>query len=131
MRARRRSNFVATRSLLEAIASSLTEMFSPETIRERVSGMLTHYAFVSPSTLRYFEYRTSEAPRDVDFALAYVRRNANTAEKQNAVCAALKFKCAMLWAQLDAIHYAYVLAEPPPGAWRPGEGIARAEMGRV
>jgi len=33
---------------------------------------------------------------------------------------ALRFKCDLLWAQLDALHYAYV--EPgniPPGAWRP------------
>ena len=40
-------NFCAKRPLLEAIASSLTELFSPQIIGERVSGMLTHYRFVS------------------------------------------------------------------------------------
>ena len=33
---------------------------------------------------------------------------------------ALRFKCDLLWAQLDALHFAYVEPGlPPPGAWRP------------
>ncbi len=112
-------NYVASQPVLEAISSSLTEMFSPTAIQERVSGMLRHYDFITPNALRYFEHRMSEAPRDVDFALDYVKRNATTADLQNRVSAALRFKCDVLWAQLDAIHYAYVVAEPPPGAWRP------------
>jgi pyrroloquinoline-quinone synthase len=36
------------------------------------------------------------------------------------VLAALRFKCDLLWAQLDALHFAYVEpALPPPGAFRP------------
>jgi pyrroloquinoline-quinone synthase len=36
------------------------------------------------------------------------------------VLAALRFKCDVLWAQLDALHHAYVLpATPPPGAFVP------------
>jgi coenzyme PQQ biosynthesis protein C len=112
--------FVRERSLLEAVASSLTEMFSPQIIGERVSGMLANYAFVSRETLAYFNARLSQAPRDADFALEYVRREATTPERQQAALAALSFKCDVLWAQLDALHHAYV--EPkhvPPGAFRP------------
>ena len=43
-------HFVRERSLLEAIASSLTELFSPTIIGQRVSGMLANYDFVSKET---------------------------------------------------------------------------------
>lgn len=114
--------FVRDRSILEAIASSLTELFSPTIIAERVSGMLAHYAFVTPETLAYFAPRLTQAPRDSDFALAYVREHAVTVEQQQAVLAALRFKCDVLWSQLDALHFAYV--EPgfiPPGAFVPDD----------
>jgi pyrroloquinoline quinone biosynthesis protein D len=114
-------HFVRERSLLEAIASSLTEMFSPNIIAERVSGMLASYDFISRETLAYFDKRLSQAPRDADFALDYVKRHATTSETQSAALSALAFKCDVLWAQLDALHHAYVdPALPPPGAWTPG-----------
>jgi coenzyme PQQ biosynthesis protein C len=119
-------HFVRERSLLEAIASSLTEMFSPMIISERVSGMLKHYDFVNEDTLRYFGYRLSQAPRDADFALDYVKTRAITPETQEAVLGALRFKCGMLWAQLDAIMHVYVNGNPCPGAWQPGEAIEAA-----
>ena len=56
------------------------------------------------------------------FALEYVKQNARTPEAQHAVLDALRFKCNVLWAQLDALHYAYV--EPglvPPGAFVPAK----------
>ena len=112
--------FVRDRTLLEAVASSLTEMFSPTIISERVSGMLANYDFVSRETLAYFNARLSQAPRDADYALAYVKREARTPEQQQAALAALEFKCDVLWAQLDALYAAYV--DPghiPPGAFRP------------
>jgi pyrroloquinoline quinone biosynthesis protein D len=118
--------FVSERTLLEAIASSLTEMFSPMIIRERVSGMLKHYPFVSEDTLRYFGHRLSEAPRDADFAIDYVRRHATTPETQRLAIEALQFKTGMLWCQLDAIQHVYVNGAPAPGAWRPGDGMARS-----
>ena len=112
--------FVAERPILEAVASSLTEMFSPAIISERVAGMLAHYDFVGPDTLAYFTPRLTQAPKDVAWALAYVDANARSREDQEAVLAALRFKCDVLWSQLDALHYAYV--EPgriPPGAFVP------------
>jgi coenzyme PQQ biosynthesis protein C len=110
--------FVRERTLLEAVASSLTEIFSPAIISERVAGMLANYDFVTRDTLAYFNARLDQAPRDADFALDYVKRHARTPEQQQAVIAALTFKCDLLWAQLDALHHAYV--EPghvPPGAF--------------
>jgi pyrroloquinoline-quinone synthase len=115
-------NFVRERSIVEAIASSLTELFSPTIISERVSGMLRNYDFVTADTLAYFTPRLTQAPRDSDFALAYVKQHARTLEQQESVLAALRFKCDVLWSQLDALHFAYV--EPgfiPPGAFVPAD----------
>ncbi|WP_159994339.1 pyrroloquinoline-quinone synthase PqqC [Roseomonas sp. 18066] len=113
-------NFVRDRPILEAIASSLTEMFSPNIISERVSGMLRHYDFVTPETLAYFTPRLTQAPKDVEFALDHVKQHARTPGQQEAVLDALRFKCGVLWAQLDALAYAYLAPGViPPGAWRP------------
>jgi pyrroloquinoline-quinone synthase/pyrroloquinoline quinone biosynthesis protein D len=115
-------HFVRERSLLEAIASSLTELFAPSIISQRVAGMLANYDFITPATLAYFDQRLSQAPRDSDFALDHVRRHAVRADQQDAVIRALEFKCDVLWAQLDALHHAYVEpARVPPGAWVPDE----------
>ncbi len=115
--------FVRERSLLEAIASSLTELFAPTIHLQRIAGFLEHYDFADDKTLSYFRKRLDQAPRDVAFGLAYVLREARTAEQRQAVIDALIFKTDVLWAQLDALYHAYV--EPghiPPGAFTPGSG---------
>ena len=113
-------HFVRDRSVLEAVASSLTEMFSPTIIAERVSGMLSHYPFVTRDTLAYFTPRLTQAPKDVTFALSYVQQHARTREQQDLVLAALRFKCDVLWSQLDALYFAYVSPGlVPPGAFVP------------
>jgi pyrroloquinoline-quinone synthase len=112
--------FVRDRSLLEAVASSLTEMFSPTIIAERVSGMLANYDWITRDTLAYFTPRLTQAPQDSAFALRYVQEHARTPAEQQAALAALRFKCDVLWAMLDALHHAYVSpAVPPPGAFVP------------
>lgn len=112
--------FVRERSLVEAVASSLTELFAPSIHRERIAGMLDNYDFIGERALQYFRRRLDQAGRDADFALDYVKRHALTRETQDAAVAAVRFKCDVLWAQLDALHHAYV--DPgliPPGAFRP------------
>ena len=115
-------NFVRDKTLVEAVASSLTELFAPSIHKERIAGMLANYDFVDDNVMAYFKRRLTQAPRDADFALQYVKQNARTPEAQQAVLDALRFKTHVLWAQLDALHYAYV--EPglvPPGAFVPGK----------
>lgn len=119
-------NYVSTGNELEMIASSLTEMFSPMIIGQRVAGMLEHYDFISPDILRYFNHRLTEAPRDADFALDYVKAHATTPGTQKQAMDALKFKCGMLWAQCDAVEHVYVHRNAVPGAWAPGEAIRAA-----
>jgi coenzyme PQQ biosynthesis protein C len=115
-------HFTREKTLLEAIASSLTELFSPEIISERLEGMLENYDFVSADTLAYFVKRPPQAARDSEFALSYVRQHAKTPHTQQAVFKALEFKCDVLWAMLDALDYAYVTPKRvPPGAFVPNE----------
>ncbi|EAS50586.1 coenzyme PQQ (Pyrroloquinoline quinone) biosynthesis protein C/D [Aurantimonas manganoxydans SI85-9A1] len=114
-------HFVQEKTLLEAIASSLTELFSPNVIGTRVRGMLEHYDFISRETLAYFDKRPVQAKRDSDFALEYCLENARRPEEQEAVLNALRFKCHVLWAQLDALCFAYVAPGlTPADAWQPG-----------
>ena len=113
-------HFVREKPLLEAIASSLTELFSPQIISERIEGMLKNYDFVTAETLAYFSQRPPQAERDSRFALDYVKQNARSPEAQQSVLAALEFKCDVLWAMLDALYHAYVTpGHIPPGAFAP------------
>lgn len=114
-------SFCASATLLEAVASSLTELFSPVIIGERVPAMLARYPYVTEDTLAYFSRRPEQASRDSDFALDYVLRHADTPERQQACIDALVLKCDILWAMLDALQHAYQTDNAPPGAFRPGQ----------
>jgi pyrroloquinoline-quinone synthase len=114
-------HFVRDKSPLEAIASSLTELFAPNLHEERISGMLKHYDFVNPDIMSYFSRRLTQAPRDAGFALEYVKERARTPEQREQVCNALIFKTNVLWVQLDALYHAYVDGHIPPGAFVPKE----------
>lgn len=115
-------HFVRDRTPLEAIASSLTELFAPNLHEERIAGMLTHYDFIHPEIMTYFKRRLEQAPRDANFALDFVRRHATTPEQRELVCDALIFKTNVLWVQLDALYHAYVGGHVPPGAFVPERG---------
>ena len=104
-----------------AIASSLTELFAPSLHEQRIEGMLQHYDFIRPEIMTYFKRRLTQAPRDAEFALNYVREHARTPAERAAVCNALLFKTQVLWVQLDALYHAYVSGFPPPGAFVPDE----------
>lgn len=114
--------FVRERSLLEAVASSLTELFAPELHKTRIAAILEHYPFIDERTLAYFRVRVEQAPREVAFGLSYVLNEASNFEQQQQCLAALRFKTDVLWAQLDALHYAYVVpGNIPLGAFIPDE----------
>lgn len=114
-------DLVRNKSLLEAVASSLTELFSRDLIALRVDALRRHYPYLSGG-LEYFEARLEQAPADAQFAFQFVVEHAQTLAEQEKVIAALRTKCEILWAQLDAIYYAYVQPGwPPPGAFRPEE----------
>lgn len=105
--------------LLIAVASSLTELFSCNLISLRMDQLRLHYPYLIHG-LSYFEGRLTQAPEDAAFALDYVCTRAVTRAEQEQVIQALERKCAILWAQLDAIDYAYVMpGNIPPGCFVP------------
>jgi pyrroloquinoline-quinone synthase len=111
-------NIVRTRPLLEAVASSLTELFSRDLISLRMDRLRHHYPWLSGG-LDYFVARLDQAPEDAAFAIGYVYENAHTRQEQEKVIQALRDKCDILWAQLDALYFAYVQPGwPPHGAFR-------------
>jgi pyrroloquinoline-quinone synthase len=111
--------FVLEKTVVEAVASSLTELFAPQIHQERIAGMLENYDFIGERAMQYFRRRLDQANRDADFALDYVKRYATTAQEQALCIEAVRFKCNVLWAQLDALHHAYVTPGwAPPGAFR-------------
>jgi len=109
---------VRSRTLLEAVASSLTELFSRDLITLRMEKLREHYPWLAGG-LAYFEARLTQAAEDAAFAINYVCDNAKTRLEQELAIQALRDKCDILWAQLDALYFAYVQPGwPPPGAFR-------------
>jgi coenzyme PQQ biosynthesis protein C len=110
-------DLVKNRSFVEAVASSLTELFSRDLIALRMDALRKHYPWLS-GALDYFTARLTQAPEDATFAFSWVAEHAITRSEQEAAIAALRRKCDILWAQLDALYFAYVQpAWPPPGAF--------------
>jgi len=112
-------DLVKNRPLLEAVASSLTELFSRDLITLRLDALHRHYPWLSGG-LDYFEARVDQAPADAEFAFQFVAEHAHTRAEQEKAVEALREKCEILWAQLDSIYYSYVQPGwPPPGAFHP------------
>jgi pyrroloquinoline-quinone synthase len=106
-------NFARRRPWVEAVASSLTELFGPAAIRVRLEALERHYEWIDPAGLEYFRTRLVKAPHDAQYALNTVVERCRTREQQDAAVAALRFKTEVLWAQLDAIERGDT---QPPGA---------------
>ncbi|HEY6762165.1 MAG TPA: pyrroloquinoline-quinone synthase PqqC [Baekduia sp.] len=107
-------SFARRRPWIEAVASSLTELFGPAAIRARVAALEAHYPWIDPAGLQYFRDRLVQAPRDAEHALGLVVERCVTGEQQERAVAALRFKTEVLWAQLDAIEHAGT--QPPAAA---------------
>ena len=101
-------NLVESRPLEEAIASSLTEMFAPAIMSERLPAFEQHYPWIEKYALEYFRSRLVQAPRDVEFGLRYTLEHCITRRQQDKALEVLRIKCHILWSLLDAVHFAYV-----------------------
>jgi pyrroloquinoline-quinone synthase len=99
--------FARTRPWVEAVASSLTELFAPDLMAERLAAFEHHYLWIDAQGLAYFRARLTQAPRDAADALQVVTEHCRTPDEQARAVAALSFKCDVLWSMLDAIDHAY------------------------
>jgi pyrroloquinoline-quinone synthase len=99
-------NFCRLKTVHEAVAASLTELFAGDLIAQRIEVIERHYPWIKPEGLDYFRRRISEAPRDARSALEFVLSNASSRQDQEKAVAALNFKCDVLWSLLDAVESA-------------------------
>jgi pyrroloquinoline-quinone synthase len=99
--------FCKTRPWVDAVASSLTELFAPDLMRQRIAAFPAHYPWIQPEALQYFQSRLIQAPRDSQQGLRLVQRHCTTVETQLRAFQALAFKLEMLWVMIDTIHHAY------------------------
>jgi pyrroloquinoline-quinone synthase len=99
--------FARTRPWTEAVASSLTELFAPDLMSERLAAFERSYPWIDRDGLGYFRDRLTQAPRDAEHALQVVVDRCRSADEQARAVAALSFKCDVLWSILDAIDHAY------------------------
>ena len=97
-------NFCRSRPWIESVASSLTELFGPDAIRDRLAALERHYLWIDPAGFEYFRVRLKQAPRDASYALNLVLERCRTVEMQQQAVRALAFKCDLLWSQLEAIE---------------------------
>ncbi len=97
-------NFVATKPWIEGVASSLTELFAPDLMLQRLAAFEKHYTWIDRETLAYFRSRPPLAKRDSDYGLSLVHVYCRMRDEQERAVAALRFKCDVLWAQLDAVY---------------------------
>jgi pyrroloquinoline-quinone synthase len=99
--------FCKTHWWVESVASSLTELFAPSLMHERLAAFPRHYPWVDAAGLEYFRSRLVLAPRDSDQGLGIELAHCTTMETQRLAFAALAFKIEMLWILIDTIHHAY------------------------
>lgn len=99
--------FCKTRPWIDAVASSLTELFAPDLMRKRIEAFPRHYDWVRPGALEYFKTRLVQAPRDSTHGLQLVQQHCTTVETQRRAFEALAFKLEMLWVMIETIHQAY------------------------
>jgi len=91
-------------TLVEAVASSLTESFAPDLMSRRIAAWEQHYPWVKSEVLEYFRSRVTKARRDSQQAIDFVCKGATTYEMQEKCVAALVKKTEILWHLLDCLE---------------------------
>jgi pyrroloquinoline-quinone synthase len=99
---------VRERSLVEAVASSLTEFFAPDLMSARIAAWEKHYPWVRSDVLEYFRTRVTRARADSLEAVDFVVAQATTPALQQRCVDALIRKTEILWHLLDCLYGATV-----------------------
>lgn len=100
-------NFTRTKPWPVAISSSLTELFAPDLMAQRLAAFEKYYTWVKPSGFGYFKSRLTQARTDSEEGLRLTIEYCNTRALQEEAVRALAFKCDLLWALLDSVAAAY------------------------
>ena len=98
---------VRERSLVDAVASSLTEFFAPDLMSKRIEAWEQHYPWVDRDALAYFRSRVPRARQDSAEAVEFVVQHAVGRELQERCVQALVDKTQILWHLLDCVALAH------------------------
>jgi pyrroloquinoline-quinone synthase len=101
-------------TLVEAVASSLTEVLAPDLMQRRIQAFERHYPWIPSSALDYFRSRVPRARSDGEFGLAFVLEHARSRADQDRCVQALVTKTEILWHLLDAVDHASRTHLDPP-----------------
>jgi pyrroloquinoline-quinone synthase len=111
-----------------AVAASLTELFAPDLMKERLDAFERHYPWVGAAGLDYFRTRVTQAKKDSAEGLELVMEHCRTREFQERAVRALAFKCDLLWAMLDGVMLAYGIGGGRARAESPESGTDRLRL---
>ena len=109
---------VRERSLVEAVASSLTEFFAPDLMARRIAAWERHYPWVSADELGYFRARVPRARRD-----SRRRSPSWCATRRRASC---RSAASRRWCARPRSCGTCSTASTPPTSSPPGAGGTRA-----
>jgi pyrroloquinoline-quinone synthase len=102
-------NFARSKPWPIAVSSSLTELFAPDLMAERLAAFQKYYTWVKPEGFDYFRGRVVQARVDSDEGLQLTLQYCDTPALQEEAVRALSFKCDVLWTILDGIQTASAL----------------------
>lgn len=100
-------NFARTKPWPVAISSSLTELFAPDLMANRLAAFEKYYTWIKPWGFDYFKRRVTQARTDSEEGLRLTILHCNTRALQEEAVRALAFKCDVLWTLLDSIAAGY------------------------
>ena len=92
--------FARTRPWIEGVAASLTELFAPDLLQERILAFERHYTWVDSAGLTYLKTRLTQAPRDATNALQLVTQYCRTRSNKSGLFPPLSssvMSCGACW----------------------------------
>lgn len=103
--------FCLTRSWIEGVASTLSELFFSQVLGGRIEAFERHYPWISPEGLEYWRI-AQNIVGDGGALVAHILEQHCTAEEWQAKArAAVRFKNGVQWSMLDSIYMAYVVGD--------------------
>ncbi|QWK20521.1 MAG: pyrroloquinoline-quinone synthase PqqC [Hydrogenobacter thermophilus] len=104
-------NLCKHRSWIYGVATTLTELFAPQAIEERIVALKDKYPWIKPESFEYFEWRLSQKGISEDFSgtINILKSHVKSPKDQMECIEALSFKLDLLWSLLDAVYYEYIL----------------------
>ncbi|MBW0009562.1 MAG: pyrroloquinoline-quinone synthase PqqC [Pseudonocardiales bacterium] len=95
--------FCSVRPWPEAVAASLTQLFVPDLMRVRSEALARHYGLTAEG-LTYFSRHSDVAARESEQAITLLLTELRSREEQDRALDAVRFKCDVLNALLDAVE---------------------------